>query len=213
MGRSPALGFGAGAALLLVAALAAPGPLDGQMRPVPPSRVAEGRLSFDAKATLGDFTGVTSTVEGSITGGADPSAVRGCVQAPVATLVSGNDHRDRDLRKSMETEKHPTMRFELRAVGAPSGGADSMTADLIGDLTLHGVTRADTLPGVLTWRGDSLRVRADFPVDVKDYRVGGLSRFLGVFKMNQHIVVHVDLVFLPDPAAAGACPAGPGSDG
>jgi polyisoprenoid-binding protein YceI len=189
-----------------LAGLIGAGGASAQSRPIPPSTVAVGRLSFDGHATVGDFTGVTTTVQGSMTGGAEVGAVRGCISAPVATLVTGNDHRDRDLRKSMEVEKFPAMRFELLEVGKPGGGPDSMSAPLIGDLTLHGVTRHDTLAATLTWSGDSLRVRTEFPVNLKDYKIGGLSKMLGILKMHENIVVHVDLVFLPDPSATGRCP-------
>jgi hypothetical protein len=48
------------------------------------------------------------------------------------------------------------------------------------------------------WRSDGgLRLRADFPMNVKDYQVGGLTKMLGILKMNEHIVVHVDVTFGP----------------
>jgi hypothetical protein len=59
--------------ILLCAALAeAPQPadlaaqLDGA---IPPMRLASGKLSFDGHATVGDFTGTTTTVTGEVTGG------------------------------------------------------------------------------------------------------------------------------------------------
>ncbi|MGE0353700.1 MAG: YceI family protein [Gemmatimonadales bacterium] len=187
---------------LLLCGAASGAPLAAQGKPLVPSRVAEGTLSFDARATAGDFTGTTSTVTGGMTGGATLAEVRGCVQAPVNTLVTGNGRRDRDLNKSMETDTFPTMRFALNRVAPTSATGDSMTADLIGDLTLHGVTLPDTLPATLLFRGDSVRVHADFPVNVKDYGVRGLSKLLGLLKMDEHIVVHVDVVFVP---GAGGC--------
>ncbi|MGH7525171.1 MAG: hypothetical protein ACREMX_00545, partial [Gemmatimonadales bacterium] len=59
-------------------------------RAVPSGAVREGVLSFDGRATVGDFTGTTGTITGEMTGGADLSAVRGWVEAPVNTLVTGN---------------------------------------------------------------------------------------------------------------------------
>jgi hypothetical protein len=44
---------------------------------------------------------------------------------------------------------------------------------------------------------DTIRVRSDFPLNLKDHRIGGLSKMLGVLKMHEHIEVHVDLVFVP----------------
>ncbi len=163
--------------------------------PIPSGRVTSGTLSFDGHATVGDFVGTTSTISGQITGGADITAVRGWVEAPVQTLTTGNTRRDKDLNKSMESDKYPTMRFELNGITPKAGGRDSLSATLHGVLVLHGVSRKVALPGTLRLGGSQARVQSDFPLDLKDYRIGGLSKMLGVLKMYEDIEVHVDLVF------------------
>src|SRR5687768_503542 len=87
-----------------------------QAGPIPDGRVKAGTLSFDAYASVGDFTGTTSAVSGEMTGGPDLGAVRGWVEAPVKTLKTGNGKRDRDLNKSMESDKYPTIKFDLTGV-------------------------------------------------------------------------------------------------
>ena len=47
-----------------------------------------------------------------------------------------------------------------------------------------------------------LLVRGDTPLNLKDYKIGGLSKLLGTLKMDEHIVVHVDLTFGPPSGAA-----------
>ena len=181
--------------LLLARPLAAP----AQSAPLRPARVDSGTLSFDGHGTPGDFVGQTSTVTGEMTGGPGLAAVRGWVEAPVRTLVTGNDRRDRDLIKSMEPDKYPTLRFELRGVAIAPGTPDSIPVTLRGALTLHGVTHDVSLPGYVSLEGDAYRVRSDFPLNLKDYRIGGLSKLLGMLKMDEHIEVHVNLTFTPLP--------------
>ena len=41
---------------------------------------------------------------------------------------------------------------------------------------------------------------AGFPLNLKDYRIGGLSKLLGVLKMYEDIEVHVDVLFALDGA-------------
>ena len=77
------------------------------------AQAIRGALSFDARATLGNFVGTTDFVRGAMTGGSDLRAVRGWVEASVATLVTGDRKRDKDLRKSMEVGRYPTMRFDV----------------------------------------------------------------------------------------------------
>lgn len=169
--------------------------LSAQGRPVPSGRVDSGTLSFDGRATLGDFVGTTKTVSAQITGGADLSAVRGWVEAPVRTLTTGNGKRDKDLNKSMESSKYPNIRFELSGITPRGGAADSVAAILHGALVIHGVTRKVDLPGTVQFEGLKARVRSDFPLRLKDYRIGGLSKMLGMLKMYDNIEVHVDLLF------------------
>lgn len=180
---------------MLVGLLWSAPPAAAQHEPIPDGVVREGTLSFDAKASAGDFTGQTTTVSGELKGAKDLASVRGWVEAPVTTLSTANGRRDRDLNKVMESATYHALRFELDRVEVGTGTADSLPASLIGRLTLHGVTQEVSLPGALTIRNEEVRVRTDFPLNVKDYKVKGLSKFLGVLKMDEHIVVHVDVTF------------------
>lgn len=184
-------GTSLGLALLLWMA----GTLSAQLGPITSGTVREGNLSFDGNATMGNFTGTTATVTGEFEGAAELSGVRGWVEAPVQTLLTGNGKRDRDLNKSMESETYPTIRFELASVSASSGSQDSLNVTLHGQLLIHGVTREVTLPGILSIHEEQVRIRTTFPLNLKDYRIGGLSKMLGMLKMHEDIVVHVDVTF------------------
>src|SRR5262245_7653588 len=101
---------------------ARPWTIKGKQWPVPDAVLRSGTLSFTGHATLGTFVGTTNAVSGALAGNADVANVRGWVSATVATLVTGNDHRDRDLRASMEVNKFPMMRFDLDGVTVDSSG-------------------------------------------------------------------------------------------
>lgn len=159
--------------------------------------VREGTLSFDGRATVGDFTGTTTAVTGEMHGGADLPAVRGWVEAPVGTLKTGNDRRDKDLNRSMESEKYPSIRFELTAVEAQAGSGDSVPVLLAGRFIIHGVTREATLPATVVFLPDAVRVRAETRLDLGDYGIGGLTKMMGMLRMDEEIEVHVDLTFEP----------------
>ncbi|MDQ3138211.1 MAG: YceI family protein [Gemmatimonadota bacterium] len=189
--------YGLGLALLLAALAGSPAAARAQQVPLPPSRVEAGTLSFDGHATAGDFVGTTTELRGEMTGGDSLGAVRGWVEAPVKTLVTGNGRRDRDLNKSMESDKYPAIRFDLQGVTAAPGPADSVPVVLRGNLVIHGVTHAVSLPGVVLREGERVQVRTDFPLVLTDYKIRGLSKMLGVLKMDERIEVHVDVTFAP----------------
>jgi polyisoprenoid-binding protein YceI len=177
-------------------------PTVAQQRPIPNGRLVSGTLSFDGHATAGDFTGMTTTVSGQMVGAPDLTGVRGWVEAPVQTLKTGNGKRDRDLNKSMETDKYPKMRFDLSRVTRRGASEDSVGVVLHGQLRIHGVTREVELPGSLQLSGSQARLRTDFPLNLKDYHIGGLSKLLGMLKMYEEIEVHADLMFRLDQPTA-----------
>lgn len=168
-----------------------------QQGPIAGGTVREGSLSFDGHATLGDFTGTTTAVTGEFEGAPDLAGVRGWVAAPVESLVTGNAKRDRDLNKSMESQTYPTIRFELDGVTPGAGSTDSLPVTLHGLLLIHGVSREVTLPGILSGSDGRYRIRTTFPLNLKDYKIGGLTKMLGMLKMHEDIVVHVDVSFSP----------------
>jgi polyisoprenoid-binding protein YceI len=185
------------------ASLAAQAPGDRIIRS---SSVHQGTLSFDGRATAGNFTGTTKDVTGEIKGGR-LTEVRGWVEAPVRTLTTGNGRRDRDLNKSMESGKYPVIRFELTGVTAPERQNDSLNVVLQGRFSIHGVTRDAAVPASLVFRPEGIRVRGETPLNLKDYKIGGLSKALGMLKMHEEIVVHLDLMFGdPSPQSAVARP-------
>ena len=175
-------------------------------RLIPDGTVREGTLSFEGRATTGAFTGTTATVRGEMSGGGSLSEVRGWVDAPVSTLVTGNGHRDKDLNKSLQSEVYPTIRFDLTGVTPGAERGDTVDVVLQGRFTIHGVTREASVPATLVTRPDAMQVRGDTPLSLKDYEVEGLSKLMGMFKMYDKIVVHVDVTF----AAAGAASASAG---
>ena len=183
-------------ALMVLAGLGltTPTPAASQL-PLRPGTVREGTLSFDGHASTGDFTGKTSTITGEMTGGATLPEIKGWVEAPVKTLDTDNDRRDRDLNKSMESDKYPVIRFELKTVQVQAERGDSTDVVLGGDFIIHGVTQAVELPAVVVRAGDTITVNSGCPLNLKDYNIGGLSKLLGILKMDEHIVVHIHVTF------------------
>jgi hypothetical protein len=55
------------------------------------------------------------------------------------------------------------------------------------------------LPAVLAFDAGGVRVQSDFPVNLHEYQIGHLTKMLGVLRMDEHIVVHVDVHFAFPP--------------
>ena len=194
----------------LLGAVAAALTFSSELRPQAarsPARamLRSGTLSFVGHATTGSFVGTTTVAAGEVEG--DLSSARGWVEAPVASLKTRNDLRDRDMRAALEATKYPTMRFDLARVtllSPAAGGADTATVQLLGRLTIHGVTRQVELPASISFGGASIHVTALFPLDVEQYRIGGLTKMFGLLRMERMIDVRLDLRFAIEPAPAQA---------
>lgn len=177
----------------LLLAMGAQAPLAGQ-QPWPSADVRQVTLSFDGKSTLGDFTGTTAEVSGRMSGGPTLGDVRGWVEAPVKSLKTGNDRRDRDLVKTMQAELYPNIRFELGGVTVEWERGDSAGVVLDGNFVIHGVSRPEKVRATVVRGNDGIHLSASLPMNLHDYKIDKLTRFL-VFKMNPDIVVHIDLLF------------------
>ena len=89
------------------------------------------------RGTLGPISG---TVEYD---GKDVSTIKADIKIDVTKINTGSAPRDKDLRDGgfFEVDKYPTMTFKSKRV--QPGGAG--TFHMIGDLTMHGVTKEVTL--------------------------------------------------------------------
>lgn len=174
-----------------------PSGVNYEMWPAPNAVLRSGTLSFTGHSTVGDFVGTTTAVSGGVTGNAELANARGWIEAPIATLSTGNGLRDHDLRSTMDVEKYPTMRFELLGVtvGSPSALSDTVTGALRGILTIHGVTRDVAIVATLIAAGDTIDVNGAFPIDLADYDVGGLTRLFGTLRVRRNIDVRFHVRF------------------
>jgi polyisoprenoid-binding protein YceI len=94
-----------------------------------------------------------------------------------------------------------------------SGADRGDTADVVlqGRFSIHGVTREASIPVTVVMYPDSIRVRGETPLTLKDYKIEKLSKLMGMFKMYDEIVVHVDLTFAPGAARPDSAVGRPGS--
>jgi polyisoprenoid-binding protein YceI len=153
-------------------------------------------LWFDAKASLGPFRGVTHTATGEMTGG--PSAlamVRGFVESPSASLSTDNSIRDHDMRKTLEVEKFPAIRFDLDSVVVLSETTDSARVELLGRLTVHGVSKHIRFPAQVRLEKTQARVTGGFDMVLPEYKITNLKRMLGALTMQETIKVGLDVTF------------------
>jgi polyisoprenoid-binding protein YceI len=136
-----------------------------------------------------DAVGTTDAVTGSIVVNPDGSIAAGSsILVDLRTLTSDQSLRDGYIQtRTLETEKFPLLEFApKRSVGVPAPLPAGMQAQagfqLVGDMTLHGVTKEVTWNVVATFGNTSVGGRATTTVDFAMFNMTkpSLARLLSV---------------------------------
>ena len=118
-----------------------------------------------------------------------------------ASLAVQNDISDKDRREMergmqeeiLEIARYPEIVFESTAVSAVTGNGP-MRVKIDGNLTLHGVTRTQSLPVQLAPMGDTLRANGEFTLRQSDYRIKLASVAGGALKLKDELKFTFDIV-------------------
>jgi polyisoprenoid-binding protein YceI len=137
-----------------------------------------------------DAVGTTEAVTGTIVVNPDGSidATKSKLTVDLKTLTSDQQMRDGFVQnRTLETEKFPTLEFvPRRAVGLPNPLPSGMGAQagfqLIGDMTLHGVTKEVTWNVVATFGNEQVAGRATLTTDFATFNITkpSLARLMSV---------------------------------
>ena len=93
----------------------------------------------------------------------------------------------------LETAKFPEITFRSTQVtGSPAQG--KFNVRITGDLTLHGVTKRETIPATVTVSGDTLRATGEFSMDRKDFNVNATEAFHGFVRVKHDLKFVFDIV-------------------
>jgi polyisoprenoid-binding protein YceI len=192
--------------VLLVVLCATPAmPVDGQgalvrLETAPGSKasylVREQLAGFDLP---GDAVGTTEAIAGSLVLAPDGTfdRERSRLTLDLATLTSDQSMRDNYLRtRTLEVEKFPKAEFVPRRVQGltlPLPSTGQVSFDLVGDLTVHGVTAERTWAVTATLAPDRVTGRAttNFPFSTFGLQIPKLARLLSV---DDNIRLELDLV-------------------
>jgi polyisoprenoid-binding protein YceI len=117
--------------------------------------------------------------------------------APAASLEVQNDASDKDKR-----EMTRTMREEVLEVATyPEIALDSerisvkgSRLEIVGNLSLHGVTRPVSIPAYVSLLGDTLRANGEFSILQTDFRIKLVSVAGGTLKLKDELKLSFDVV-------------------
>lgn len=138
-------------------------------------RVREQLANLPAES---DAIGRTSDVTGSITvvdagGGAQLTA--GEISIDTTTIASNESRRDNRMRtEGLQTDQFPTASFKLtQPVDVPAAAVAGTATDvtLVGDLTLHGVTKSVQIPAQAVLSNGQIQVAGSLTFPLADFQI------------------------------------------
>ncbi|GAB4341217.1 MAG: hypothetical protein Kow0099_17710 [Candidatus Abyssubacteria bacterium] len=96
--------------------------------------------------------------------------------------------------RQMDVQRYPTITFQSTDVREESENRFLIT----GDLTMHGVTRAVTVPATIeTHDNGDIRGRASFAFKQSDFGIEPFSAFFGAVKNQDEAVMRMDITVTP----------------
>jgi polyisoprenoid-binding protein YceI len=154
---------------------------------------AGSELRWELPATLHTVHGSAPEVEGRVDAESSGGewAVRSRIAVRAATMVTGNASRDRTMReKVLETDAFPEIVFEARRVIADLTRFQAgrhFTADVSGDLMVHGKRLPLRLPVEVEVLADRAVLSGSFPLLWKAYGLPDPS--FGLVKVREPMKV------------------------
>jgi polyisoprenoid-binding protein YceI len=172
-------------------------------------------VTFTSKAPLETIVGTTAEVTVFVT--VNPDDIKGSAKArfevDLTSLKTGIELRDSHMRDNfLETNKYPKAVFELTKVDSVSvnriENQKEVVLVLMGNFTVHGVTKPITVPATITYfmesdqtkaraDGDLLHISADFSLSLGDY---GIKRPQMLF-MKLEVIQKISIDMIASTAA------------
>jgi polyisoprenoid-binding protein YceI len=120
----------------------------------------------------------------------------------VVDKISDKDRREIENtmnRGVLETHKYPDILFESSNVSASKAGDGQYWVNLVGKLSLHGVTRDQAVSAQVALVGDTLRAYGEFSLLQTTYRIDVVSLAGGTLKLKDELKCSFDILARKQP--------------
>jgi len=119
--------------------------------------------------------------------------------ASLAVTDNMSDKDRRELERTMHEEvledaRYPEIIFESTQVSTSKAGDGQYFVNLVGTLTLHGVSRDQALTAQIALIGDLLRAHGEFTTRQSDYGIRPVTVAGGALKLKDELKCSFDIV-------------------
>jgi polyisoprenoid-binding protein YceI len=130
----------------------------------------------------------------------DRASVHLEISASRLEVASGASDKDkaeieqRMHRDVLETDTYPVISFNSTSVKAASLGSNQYRVEIIGQLTLHGLTNEQTISARVILGPDRLRASGEFTLRQTDYGIEPVSVAGGALKVKDEVKMAFDVI-------------------
>lgn len=133
---------------------------------------------------------------------ASPESASIRMQIPSTSLEVAGDVNEKDRREIeqmmheqvLESRTYPVIEFQSSEVKVTSNGAGQFRAAISGDLSLHGVTRPQTIVARVTANGDRLRASGEFSIYQTEYGIQLVTVAGGALKVKDELKASFEIL-------------------
>jgi polyisoprenoid-binding protein YceI len=144
-----------------------------------------------------DFSGEVQLTPNTITPGSLRLVVKSNSLEETGTVFT--DAQKKIINKEVHDivllpDQYPEIIFQSTSVTAKPAAAGQYDLKIVGNLTLHGVTRQETIPVKLSLSNSDLQAVGQFSIDRGDYKVKATSAFHGMVRVRDKVRIEFDIV-------------------
>jgi polyisoprenoid-binding protein YceI len=152
-------------------------------------------LGHNPTLAIRDYTGEATIAPGSL----EQATLRIAVQSASLEVTDDISQKDRaeienrTREEVLESSRYPGIVFESLQVSPTMLGENQYAVSVAGNLTLHDVTRKETIYAQVTLAGASLRAYGEFSLRQTNYGIKPVSVAGGTLKVKDEVKVAFDL--------------------
>lgn len=133
---------------------------------------------------------------------ASPESASIRMQIPSTSLEVAGDVNEKDRREIeqmmheqvLESGTYPVIEFQSSEVKVTSNGAGQFRAAISGELSLHGVTRPQTIVARVTANGDRIRASGEFSIYQTEYGIQLVTVAGGALKVKDELKASFEIL-------------------
>jgi polyisoprenoid-binding protein YceI len=156
-------------------------------------------FAHDHNISIREFNGETEFTFGSV----QPASLQMTIKAGSLEVIDKISAKDKQKIEStmrdevLEISKFPEIIFKSSSITATKSGEGKYNARISGEVTLHGVSQALTIPAQLEFGDKLLRARGSFALKQSSFGIKPVSVAGGTVKVKDELKFTFDVVAHP----------------